>query len=304
VSKNKENSNIFPNPNYRPDQWREIIDEKIVTNNLDTQSKVDTIDRIKETGIPVIDKSNALMNKINNLINEAKHTAEQKSQEAEELRKKAEQQKQLAEEMKKKAEEQEQLAQELNKRITTDELTGCFNLIHYEVLKNHWDRQRNNDNKFGLIFIDINDLKVVNDNFGHSAGDKLITETVNYLKTKFREADSIIRIGGDELIIFCKNENNNNDFKKNLEEKMADIWQKASPIQIVFADGLTNEIDMSFAYGVAVFDTKEGDKEVEDVQKRADKLMYKKKKEMKKEKAKAHQIPTNQTIANQTEVEI
>jgi diguanylate cyclase (GGDEF)-like protein len=238
--------------------------------------------------------------KINNRINEAKNTVKVLKQKAEELEQEAKEKSQEAERLRQKTEEQIRQTEKLEKEIYTDKLTGCLNFAYYEKLIAYWDQQIDNDNKFALVFIDINNLKSINDNIGHDAGDELIKKTADYLKEIFRKKDDVIRIGGDEFIIFCINDNNISGFAEILEEKLAGACQQAPSIQFNRKppfEKITDEIEMSFAYGVTVSRTT--DCGVDATKQRADKKMYTKKAEMKAKKE-TEQISTNQTAINPT----
>ena len=76
-----------------------------------------------------------------------------------------------------------------------------------EFLKQELKKMRRGETYLCICYIDINDLKSVNDNFGHEAGDNLILAIVEDIKSAMRESDILSRIGGDEfLLIFpgCK----------------------------------------------------------------------------------------------------
>ena len=158
-------------------------------------------------------------------------------------------------------------ANKLNQEILVDTLTHCYNRHYFDRFKTENSNLERNHDKIGFIFIDLNDLKITNDTLGHVAGDQLLVDTVNYLRSVFRIGDEIVRIGGDEFIIICHNGNNVPNFEKELILKMQIICQN-SPKSV------------NFAFGVAVFD-KEIDGNLDDTQKRADDLMYVCKKKMK-----------------------
>lgn len=61
------------------------------------------------------------------------------------------------------------------------------------------------DQKHALILMDIDNLKAVNDTFGHAVGDKIILDTAEALSGSFRKEDIIGRFGGDEFIILARN---------------------------------------------------------------------------------------------------
>ena len=59
------------------------------------------------------------------------------------------------------------------------------------------------DTSLGIIYLDVNGLKDVNDQFGHEVGDALLVECARRMKMVFKKAD-FYRIGGDEFIIICQ----------------------------------------------------------------------------------------------------
>jgi diguanylate cyclase (GGDEF)-like protein/PAS domain S-box-containing protein len=93
------------------------------------------------------------------------------------------------------------LHQELRERATFDALTGCHNrealmgALEAEVARSNPDADR------ALIFIDLDHFKHVNDEFGHAAGDQLLTIVATRLRSTVRDSDTIARIGGDEFLV-------------------------------------------------------------------------------------------------------
>ncbi len=88
-------------------------------------------------------------------------------------------------------------------KIDKDDLTGLFNRkFVQEILEGvfHTD-----DLQLGILFVDINGLKFVNDNFGHASGDKLINCIAKSLTRTLREDDIAARVGGDEFIAILNN---------------------------------------------------------------------------------------------------
>ncbi|MCK5673987.1 MAG: GGDEF domain-containing protein [Spirochaetales bacterium] len=100
------------------------------------------------------------------------------------------------------------ITDELYQFATFDELTGVYNRrVGMEFLKQELKKMRRGKTFLSICYIDINDLKIVNDNFGHEAGDNLILAIVEDIKLAMRESDILSRIGGDEfLLVFpdCK----------------------------------------------------------------------------------------------------
>ncbi len=83
-----------------------------------------------------------------------------------------------------------------------DCLTNLPNRTLFKDRLQHAMTQANRDGEtLVLLFIDLDDFKVVNDRLGHDAGDALLCETANRLQACTREADSIYRLGGDEFTV-------------------------------------------------------------------------------------------------------
>jgi diguanylate cyclase (GGDEF)-like protein len=55
-----------------------------------------------------------------------------------------------------------------------------------------------------VLFVDVDNLKKINDTLGHDAGSAFLVETANLLRETFRETDVIGRIGGDEFAVICQ----------------------------------------------------------------------------------------------------
>ncbi len=81
-----------------------------------------------------------------------------------------------------------------------DELTGCYNRAHLERVKDMYELQ---DSVY-IIFIDVNNLKRMNDTFGHEAGDTLIRSAARKLNTWSTYGD-VYRMGGDEFMVVITN---------------------------------------------------------------------------------------------------
>ncbi|MCP5465099.1 MAG: diguanylate cyclase [Thermotogae bacterium] len=113
---------------------------------------------------------------------------------------------------------------ELRKKSLFDPLTGVFNRdIAIKILDKNISKSKRNKTKFSIAFADLNNLKKVNDNYGHEQGDKYITDFCDILKENVREEDYICRMGGDEfLLIFpeCSEEFLKNVIWKRIDEKI------------------------------------------------------------------------------------
>lgn len=85
-----------------------------------------------------------------------------------------------------------------------DELTGIYNRRGWERFLSSEDiRGRRYGATMGIIMADANNLKVVNDQYGHAAGDQMLQDIATILKDTVRTQDIVARIGGDEFAILC-----------------------------------------------------------------------------------------------------
>ena len=80
----------------------------------------------------------------------------------------------------------------------TDALTNLHNPRSY---KEHTDDLIKKKSPFGIIYIDLNDFKMVNDTYGHEVGDELLNVVAKRLLNSIREKDIAFRIGGDEFVV-------------------------------------------------------------------------------------------------------
>jgi diguanylate cyclase (GGDEF)-like protein len=101
---------------------------------------------------------------------------------------------------------------------TADRDEKLYRQAHYDMLTSLPNRQLFDDRleqhiihahrenqMLGLLYIDLDRFKNINDSLGHSVGDKLLQQTADRLKNCVREADTVARLGGDEFIIILSN---------------------------------------------------------------------------------------------------
>lgn len=95
---------------------------------------------------------------------------------------------------------------ELARLASTDALTGLSNRSHMDdILNQEHSRYQRHGYRFGIIMIDIDHFKRVNDSHGHDVGDRVLTQMAYYLKSAVRNTDFISRWGGEEFLICCAN---------------------------------------------------------------------------------------------------
>lgn len=94
--------------------------------------------------------------------------------------------------------EREQMLEIIRKTAITDNLTGLYNRKFFEQV---WSDLVTGDKPFGVIMLDLNALKYVNDNHGHEAGDRLLIKAANIISKSVRQTDYVFRFGGDEFLV-------------------------------------------------------------------------------------------------------
>lgn len=95
-----------------------------------------------------------------------------------------------------------QMEDELRALSLTDELTGLYNRRGFLTLAEQQIRIANRlRKKLYLLAADLDDLKIINDTYGHKEGDAALVKTADILRENFRESDIIARIGGDEFMV-------------------------------------------------------------------------------------------------------
>jgi diguanylate cyclase (GGDEF)-like protein len=95
---------------------------------------------------------------------------------------------------------------ELERLVACDTLTPLFNRRHFMEELDRWCwRAHRYGGEYGLLFIDVDNLKTVNDRLGHQAGDVLLMAIAKALLGAVRRSDLVARIGGDEFAILLDN---------------------------------------------------------------------------------------------------
>lgn len=87
-----------------------------------------------------------------------------------------------------------------------DSLTGLHNRHYFEsTLEQLSDDARRNQRQHGLVYLDLDHFKVINDTFGHQKGDEVLREMSALLSRRIRKPDILCRLGGDEFAVLLRN---------------------------------------------------------------------------------------------------
>jgi diguanylate cyclase (GGDEF)-like protein/PAS domain S-box-containing protein len=99
--------------------------------------------------------------------------------------------------------ERRKMIKELENLSLQDPLTGIYNRRGFTTIAEEYlklaDRKKMN---MFLLFVDVDNLKVINDTYGHNFGDKTLVSLVNIILNTFRKSDIKARVGGDEFAVF------------------------------------------------------------------------------------------------------
>jgi len=152
-----------------------------------------------------------------------------------------------------------------------DALTKLFNRRAGEQLLNVMlNNAKKNNGQLALLLIDLDGFKLINDNFGHDAGDKVLVEISRRMQATIRKEDVLIRMGGDEfIIVFIPKEGSSDEINLFVNK-----LQKQFDTEIEFNS--MREIKIGSSIGIALY-PQDGN-EVEELIAKADIAMYQAKK--------------------------
>lgn len=146
-----------------------------------------------------------------------------------------------------------------------DSLTGLANrTFFYNMAEKFLEDARRSSKKLGLMFIDVDKFKSINDTYGHKIGDKVLKEVAKILTKSTRKNDIISRHGGDEFLILLPNIKQYNNYKT-IASRIANANKEI---------GIDNKIKIKIPLSIGVsFYPKDGDS-IDQLISKADKAMY------------------------------
>jgi diguanylate cyclase (GGDEF)-like protein/PAS domain S-box-containing protein len=162
------------------------------------------------------------------------------------------------------------LEDRLRETSLTDELTGLLNRRGFITLsEKQLQISKRYKKHFSILFLDLNDMKTINDEFGHKTGDLALTDVADILKKTFRSSDIIARIGGDEFTVLMV-ESQNSDIQKHAVKNILKNVR-------IHNNKMKRSYRLSFSIGISNFDP-ENPCSIDDLLVQADTLMYENKK--------------------------
>ena len=153
----------------------------------------------------------------------------------------------------------------LDYKAKHDTLTELPNRHHFEeTLKHALVECRGMKHGIGLLFLDIDDFKVINDTLGHKAGDEVLKQVAQRVSSKMRDSDVFSRLGGDEFTVIVRNIRDKEDVAKVAQKVM-----KAFDDTFII---LGQQLELSCSIGISVT----GDEcNLDKLLEHADRAMYK-----------------------------
>ncbi len=149
-----------------------------------------------------------------------------------------------------------------------DQLTGLYNRRYIDtILEQQYGLFKRHFQRFGLVMIDLDKFKNINDTFGHLAGDEALKFVASVVRRTMRSMDFLARFGGDEFIIVCPLIELEGVEK--LSQRIVELVHH-SALSSPNAEG--SVIEVSISVGGSMVDYR--DKSADDVIKRADEALY------------------------------
>lgn len=165
---------------------------------------------------------------------------------------------------------------QLNIYARTDALTGILNRRAGFALAEQQLKQ--SKNYLTICFVDVNDLKIVNDTYGHHEGDYLIKQVCSLLQGRLHKKDLMCRLGGDEFLVMVNGS----------KEHAIEYWELVQSDTASFNETSTKPYSVAMSCGFAQYNPEEQSMSLEQLVKIADGAMYSNKQQYKLQRCENH----------------
>ncbi len=146
------------------------------------------------------------------------------------------------------------LHETVQRQAVTDELTGLFNHRRFqEVMTQEVERAKRYGQEMGLIMLDIDNFKRVNDTYGHLQGDMVLREVAHVLRQSSREIDEPARYGGEEMAVALPQTDMEGAYR--FAER---VRRRIEALDLALLDG-DGVLKVTASFGVASLGTSGGD---------------------------------------------
>ena len=157
------------------------------------------------------------------------------------------------------------LEEKLREQAIRDPLTDLYNRRYFnETLSKEVERSERYGHHISFLMIDVNRFKEINDRYSHQTGDEVLREVACLLQANVRDADTVVRYGGDEFLVMMPETNGESKYTVDrLREELTD-WNRESDLL---------DFPLSLAFGISSWNPDQN-RGIEEALKEADRTMY------------------------------
>lgn len=154
---------------------------------------------------------------------------------------------------------------ELKRQATQDPLTGVYNRRYFSsVIESEIERSHRYNHTLAIMMTDINNFKEINDRYSHVTGDRVLVAIASLLQQKTRDADTVVRYGGDEFLILFPETGKEVRTVINRIESGLENWNRENDLI---------DMELTISSGLS-FWFPDGGKDIDEAIKQADRRMY------------------------------